>query len=198
MSGAFAVAPLMLLAGCGSSGAASSNEPLTPVQATSYAELPPATTTTTTTTLPGAVPEAGSTSPTEQIHTIVAGDTLSGIAAKYGVTMDVIINYNGWTDGTDHVLLPGQSFNIPPNALVPGQASDVEVIVDSGDTGVTADSVATGAGCTYVVVVNDNPSKVANKFDITFDELQNANVGINMLESFPVGYQLTIPPNGSC
>jgi hypothetical protein len=112
--------------------------------------------------------------------------------------MDVIINYNGWTDGTDHFLLPGDPVLIPPNALVPGQTGDtgtVEVIVDSGTSG---DTTADGAGCQYTIVAGDNPTRVAKKVGVTVDELSNANLNNPVWNSFLIGAQLTVPSPGTC
>lgn len=46
-------------------------------------------------------------------YTIVAGDTLSGIARKFNTTMGSIITLNGWSDGIDHVLIPGRDIKVP-------------------------------------------------------------------------------------
>ena len=115
------VASMALLSGCGSSDgeAASSGDTLNYVPTTSYALKAPATTTTTTTLAPGETP-AGGTVPTEQSYTIQSGDSLSAIASRFDVTMDAIVAYNGWSDGINHVLLPGDTILIPPGSAAPG------------------------------------------------------------------------------
>lgn len=62
---------------------------------------------TATTTTAAALP-AG-----QAAYEIQAGDTLSGIATKFDTTMQAIIDLNGWSDGTDHVLIPGASIKVP-------------------------------------------------------------------------------------
>lgn len=66
-----------------------------------------ATSAAATTTTAAALP-AGQAS-----YTIEANDTLSGIAAKFDTTMDAIIELNGWDDGIDHVLIPGEDIRVP-------------------------------------------------------------------------------------
>ena len=46
-------------------------------------------------------------------YTVKAGDYLSGIAANTGTTVDAIIEVNGWTDGIDHKLFPGDEIKLP-------------------------------------------------------------------------------------
>ena len=47
------------------------------------------------------------------IYTVVANDYLGGIAAKTGTTVDGIVAANGWTDGANHLLIPGQKIKLP-------------------------------------------------------------------------------------
>lgn len=46
-------------------------------------------------------------------YTVVAGDYLSGIAKKVGSTVEAIVEANGWADGANHVLIPGDVIKIP-------------------------------------------------------------------------------------
>lgn len=60
-------------------------------------------------------------------YTIVAGDTLSGIALSAGVTIDALVAANGWPDGPNHLLLPGDVISLPPGSSAtqtPTVASD--------------------------------------------------------------------------
>jgi LysM repeat protein len=198
------VASMALLSGCGSSDgeAAGSSDTLNYVPTTSYALKAPATTTTTT-TLPAGETPAGGTVPTEQTYTIQSGDSLSAIASRFDVTMDAIVAYNGWTDGINHVLLPGDTILIPPGSASPGAAqtpssgdstdSDSSETADSGET-----EEASGTGCTHTIVSGDNPTRVANQYDITVDQLSNANLNNPVWNTFLVGSTLNIPPEGNC
>jgi len=199
---AFGVGPLLLASGCGGTTATGAQATLARIQPTSFVEVPPATTTTTT-LLPTDL-EAGTRSPVEQIYTVRAGDSISKIAELHDITMEQLVNYNSWSDGLNHFLRVGDQVKIPPGALVPGSAS-----TSTGDSGSGSDSdsgdsgdddsedTSSGDGCTHTIVQGENPSRVANKYDITVDELRAANPG-GVMDSFLIGATLTIPPNGNC
>ena len=68
----------------------------TPATATTSAE--------TTTTVDAA---AGAT------YTVVNGDYLAGIATKNGTTVDAIVAANGWSDGANHPIFPGDKIKLP-------------------------------------------------------------------------------------
>lgn len=72
--------------------------------ATTIAKSGSSATTTTSTTGTGV---AAAT------YTVVAGDYLSGIAAKVGTTVKAIVTANGWTDGTTHKIYPGDVIKLP-------------------------------------------------------------------------------------
>jgi LysM repeat protein len=72
---------------------------------------------------PGAsadAPAPSSGSPVAR-HTVVAGDSLSGIAASYGVRLRDVLTTNGLQ--IDSVILPGQVLELPPGATVPAPTS---------------------------------------------------------------------------
>jgi LysM repeat protein len=47
-------------------------------------------------------------------YTVKSGDTLSGIAARYGTTVDAIYQSNRTTIGSDpNLIVPGQKLYIP-------------------------------------------------------------------------------------
>lgn len=48
--------------------------------------------------------------------TVEAGDTLSGIASSYGVTLNELVEANGWTDGASHAIFPGDEIQLPAGA----------------------------------------------------------------------------------
>ena len=195
-------ASMALLSGCGSSDgeAAGSSDTLNYVPTTSYALKAPATTTTSTTLPAGEVSEDG-TSATEQTYTIRKGDSLSAIASRFDTTMDAIIQYNDWADGTSHVLLPGDTMLIPPGSAVVGSTQSAAAT----NTGASEDAEssedaeeATGLGCAHTIVAGDNPTRVAAQYDITVDQLQNANLSNPVWNTFLLGSNLNIPPEGNC
>jgi LysM repeat protein len=185
----FGVAPLLLAAGCGSESTGS-QATLANIQGSSYVTIPPATTTTTvfvpTTTVPGVSAEA-------QSYTVVAGDSVFRIASLFDVDPEVLANFNSWPEGIQHPILPGDVVNIPPGAAVPG--------VDASDDGPGADDdggAVAGEGCTHTIELNENPTRVARKYDITYEQLQAANPFMDFTTTFIVGDVLTIPPEGNC
>ncbi len=194
---AFCVAPLMLAAGCGDSTGSGSGGLLSPIQPSSYVTIEPATTTTTTTIFvdPGQ-PGGPTISPDPQTYVVVAGDSLSKIASLFDMSVDELIAYNSWTDGTDHLLLAGDEILIPPNKPIPGSGTPGT----PGTPGVTTTTSAgqPGTGCSHTVVAGDNPTRVAKKYGITVDQLSNANLDNPAYNTFLIGSQLTIPPEGNC
>lgn len=199
---ALGVSPAFLLTSC-ADDASGARTTLGTVQTTSYVVEPPITTTTTT-TLPAGPSDGSQTSPNEQSYTVVAGDSVYGIARKHGITPEALANYNDWPEGIAHTLLPGDVVRIPPNSQVPSAGGS-----DTGGTGTSAtpddgsgsappETEPSGTGCTHTIVAGDNPTRVANKYDITVDELSNANVGNPAYQNFLIGSQLSIPANGNC
>ncbi len=72
----------------------------------------------------GAPPESVvATDPVDSAgYTVVAGDTLSGIAGRAGVSLSDLVDANGWPDRSDHMILPGDVIALPQGARVPGSA----------------------------------------------------------------------------
>jgi LysM repeat protein len=191
---AFGVVPLLLSAGCGASSGDGARSTISPIQPSSYVTIEPATTTTTTTIfIDPSQPSGPSISPDPQTYVVQAGDSLSKIASLYDITVEVLISYNGWTDGTSHLLLPGDEILIPPNTPIPGTGSGA---VDTPSA--TPTTAAATGGCTHTIAAGENPTRVAQKYDLTFDQLQLANPGIDFTTTFMVGTVLTIPPEGTC
>lgn len=60
--------------------------------------------------------------PRERIakHTIVAGDTMSGIAARYGLELDDLLRVNGL--GRQSLIFPGEQVVLPPGGAAPSAA----------------------------------------------------------------------------
>lgn len=193
---ATAVGALVLLAGCGND-ASGARTTLVPVQPSSYVVQEPVPTTTTTTTIAQAAPEEGQISTVEQSYEIKPNDNLSKIASLFEVGMQDICNYNEWTDCIDppHLLLPGDTIKIPPNALVPGTGSG-----GTGDEVASPDAepevTEAPQGCSHTIEAGENPTRVADKYEITVEQLREANPGV--IDTFIVGQTLVIPAGGAC
>jgi LysM repeat protein len=199
---ALAASPVLSLTSCGDD-AEGAKTTLGTVQTTSYVVEEPVTTTAPPTTAPAATPE-GQVDPNEQIHVVVAGDSVYKIADLYGITPDALVNYNDWPEGINHFLHVGDQVKIPPNSQVPSETpasgSSSGSTGGGGDTGggTTQTSAPSGVGCTHTVESGDNPTRVAKKYGITVDELAAANAGNPAYQNFLIGSSLSIPANGNC
>lgn len=116
---------------------------------------------------PAAAPSAPAASTT---HTVVKGDTLGGIARKYGVTSAAIKQANGMT--SDTVVL-GKQLSIP------------------GASGPVARSAPAAGGKTHTVVKGDTLAKISRKYGVSVDALKKAN-GMSS-DTVVLGSKLRIP-----
>ena len=95
---------------------------------------------------PTPTPEPTPTPSPETTYIVVSGDTLSGIAARYGTTYQALAAYNGIAN---------------PNLIHPGQ---VIRIPGSG-------SGSTSGEQYYTVVSGDNLTRIANRYGTTVNQL---------------------------
>ena len=116
-------------------------------------------------------------------YTVQAGDNLSRIARKFGVTVEGIQKANNLT-GT--VIFVGQVL------IIPSGASGAATTTTTPSTTVTATPSSAGSGSTtYVVKRGDNLSRIARSFNTTVVAIQKANssTGVTIF----VGQVLIIP-----
>lgn len=93
---------------------------------------------------------------TSDTYTVVKGDTLSGIAARYGTTYQALAALNGIAD--PNKIYPGQVLKISGSAPAPKPAS----------------KPAASSG-TYTVVKGDTLSGIAAKYGTTYQKLAQIN-----------------------
>ena len=104
----------------------------------------------------------------DTVYTVKAGDTLSGIAAKYGTTYQALASYNGISN---------------PNKISVGQKIKIPSAGSSG-------SASTGGGDTvYTVKSGDTLSGIAAKYGTTYQTLASYN-GISNPNKIPSGRRL--------
>lgn len=106
-------------------------------------------------------------------YTVQAGDTLWGIAANHGVTVDALVGANGISD-------PGLIY-VGQRLTVPGASS----------SGPSADP-APSPGGTYTVQPGDTLWRIASDFNVSTASLAEAN-GLADPGLIYVGQRLTIP-----
>ncbi len=101
-------------------------------------------------------------------HVVRAGETISGIAARYGIAQRQLVDANGLTGG---IIYTGQRLSLVPVATAP----------------------APGAGATtHRVAAGQTLSSIAQRYGTTVRALQQAN-GISDPNRVVVGRVLTIP-----
>lgn len=167
-----------------------------PVQPTNFQTIPPVSSTLpgTTTTLPA------NALGQETLYTVVAGDTPSGVAAKYGISLSTLLAYNAWVTPSQFPY-PGQTVRIPPQGVNPGTGTGTGTGIGTG-TGTNTDPALTGCGVrpagTYKVKSNDSVYKIRKSFCVSLASLLAANgwsdVGSVVLL---VGDVINIPAAGS-
>jgi LysM repeat protein len=116
-------------------------------------------------------------------YTVQAGDNLSRIARKFGVTVEGIQKANNLS-GT--LIFPGQVL------IIPSAASGTAATTSTPSTTVTATpSPAASGSTTYIVKRGDNLSRIARSFNTTVLAIQKANklTGVTIF----VGQVLIIP-----
>ena len=122
----------------------------------------------------------GSSTASGTTYTVKAGDTLSGIAAKYGTTYQALAAYNGISD---------------PNRINVGQVIKIPQSGTTGTTGGTSGGSSTASGTTYTVKAGDTLSGIAAKYGTTYQALAAYN-GISNPNRINVGQVIKIPQSG--
>jgi len=146
-------------------------------------------------------------------YTIVAGDTISAIAERFGVSTLSVLTANGL--GWSSIIYPGQTIAIP--GLVGPGTPEAEAIVPVVFTAPIEEAVAPVAETpevvappapveapapapvvttTYTIVSGDTVSTIAARFGITTQALFDAN-GLDWSSVIYTGHTLTIPGGGT-
>jgi peptidoglycan DL-endopeptidase LytF len=132
--------------------------------------LPPNTTTNSTPD-----PTASVTNQVPTSYTVVAGDSLSVIAKRYGTTVEALRSANNLTSD---LLRIGQTLTLPSNAAI-------------NPTPDTTAPVPNQVPTNYTVVAGDSLSVIAKRYGTTVEALRSAN---NLTSDLlRIGQTLTIP-----
>jgi LysM repeat protein len=130
---------------------------------------------------PGQPPTGG------QVHIVQSGDTLSRIAARYGVTLSALAAANNIANA--NLIFVGQRLTIPGSGPVATQPPA------SGTQPPPATQAPPASGGTYTVQRGDTLWAIAQRFGTTIAAIQSAN-NLNTTVIF-IGQVLTIPGGGS-
>lgn len=146
--------------------------------ATVTVESTPAPTATPMTSVPDpvlvkgtGVPGGGGSTGSEEAaeYVVEAGDTISGISERFGVSADLIREANDLADDNINI---GQTLLIPRGDTLPPDDDEDE---DDGPTSPTSPTAPAGDGTTYTVVEGDTAFGIALEFDTTVEALAAAN-----------------------
>jgi peptidoglycan-N-acetylglucosamine deacetylase len=138
-------------------------------------------------------PAAPATTGTGQsfTYTVVAGDTLATIAARFGATTEAIAQLNSLAD--PNALTLGQKLQIPGT----GTASQgTGAGAGAAGAGAAAAAGSTGDTTAYKVQSGDTLGSIAKRYGTTVQAIVSANNLANP-DSIKVGQQLVIPGGGS-
>jgi LysM repeat protein len=123
---------------------------------------------------PPATPASGSsgTQVTGQRHAVQPGETIAGIARRYGISADDLIRWNGLVDGRLY-------------------ATTRLVLFDPGSLP-TFSGATTTSGATHTVAPGQSLSSIATRYGVSSSAIASAN-GIADPNRIRAGQQLTIP-----
>lgn len=171
---------LSTVAACGSDPGATATT-LRPLSSTNYATTPPSVVTTL---------DPANTLPPPMAYTIAKGDSVYGIAAKFGIEPDELAAYNNWPEGVLHPLAIGASILIPPTAnqttTLPGLPMPTDSTTPSPDnTQYTKYTVVEGDCCI---------SRIADKLGVEASDLMAANGWVDASVVILPGDEINVPP----
>jgi LysM repeat protein len=114
--------------------------------------------------VPASAPAPAPPSPPEITkHVVAEGETVSGIAAAYGLDVASVLSANGL--GPSSLIFPGESIVLPlSGAATASPAPAPEAVAQSAPTGES-----------HVVVAGDTLSDIAGAYGVTVAELDAAN-----------------------
>jgi len=116
-------------------------------------------------------------------HVITAGDTISKVAAKYGVSIQAMLTANGL--GRSSVIYPGRVLSIPGTSA-PAAVTQVPIVPAVSITPITANPG------THLIGSGETLSSIAKKYSVSIQAILNAN-GLNWSSIIYGGRGLVIP-----
>jgi LysM repeat protein len=133
--------------------------------------------------------------PATTAYKVASGDTISGIATRYGLRWQDVVAVNpGITPNKIRVgqtiQLPGQ-VDLSKHVVAPKKVAGPKVSAPKTTAHKTAKSVPAGPGTAYVVKSGDQLGSIAKRHGVKSDAIRKAN-GLTS-DKLSVGQKLTIP-----
>ncbi|GAA4433125.1 hypothetical protein GCM10023169_39770 [Georgenia halophila] len=138
------------------------------------------------------VPASPSSSSSRQTHTVVSGDTVSHLAARYGTSVQAIIRANDL--GSNALIYVGQKLTIgDSSSSSKSSSSGSSSSSSSSNTSSSSSSSSSGSSSVnYTVASGDTVSGLAARFGVSAQTIVSANrLGSNAM--IYVGQKLTVP-----
>ncbi|MCU1367923.1 MAG: peptidoglycan-binding protein [Ilumatobacteraceae bacterium] len=136
-------------------------------------------------------------------YTVVANDTMFGIARRCSITATALAAFNSWSDGDKHVIYPGLVIKLPCTPKPTTTSTTTTIAGSSGATTTTAAGTTDSAtsttfdastGGTYTVVAGDYLAGIAAKIGTTVQAIVAANGWPNDKHVIIPGQKIKVPP----
>lgn len=125
-------------------------------------------------------------------YRVVAGDTLGGIARRFGVSVSSIQQLNNM--GSSTTIRVGQVLRIPSNSTATPSPTPTQTATPSPSPSPTPSPTPTAT--TYTVKSGDTLSRIAASFGVSVSSIQQLN-NLGTSTTIRVGQVLRIPTGGS-
>ena len=112
------------------------------------------------------------------LHTVEAGESLELIANRYGISVDLLMNFN---ELTSELLQPGEVVKVPYTEATGGIAE----VAPEPPPGFK----------THTLLQGETLSDLAQRYGVTLNALIGANPDISSLDRLPAQLELLIPPS---
>ncbi|WP_260855616.1 LysM peptidoglycan-binding domain-containing protein [Curtobacterium sp. 9128] len=133
---------------------------------------------------------AATTTPSSSTYHVKQGDTISGIAARVGVSTTALLGANALSLGS--VIFPGQTLTVP-QAGAPAPVSSAPAVAHTAPAAAPAPSTSKGGSVT--IGTGDTIATIASAHGVSVSALLSAN-GLTYTSTIYAGKTLVLPSSG--